>query len=154
MSYVWIVNICTGIGIILIFRFTYIFILSKKSKDWKKTEGEIVNSKVQKTNDDGVIYKAVIRYKYTIGEKVYFSNRVFYGDNTWSNFSKSAKTLVNKYPKGEKALVYYNPKHPNQSVLETGVHSVIYWVLFGGVLLLFISAVMLTKESFVISLFY
>jgi hypothetical protein len=154
MNYIlWIVNICAGIGIIFIVHFTYIFILSKRSKKWKITDGEIISSKMQESNfDDGAIYKAVIQYKYTIGEKEYFSNRMFYGDYIGKNFSKSIQTLVSKYTKGTTVLVYYNPQHPNKSVLEPGIHLVIYRELLAGILLLLLSIVILTKQSFFVSL--
>ena len=154
MNYIWIVNICVGIGIIFIVHFTYIFILSKRNKSWKITEGEIINSKMQESYfDEGAMYKAVIQYKYIIGEKEYFSNRVFHGDYIGKNFSKSVKTLINKYVKGATVLVYYNPQHPNKSVLETGIHPVIYRELIVGILFLLLSIVMLTKQSFFVSFF-
>ena len=155
MNYSWIVNICTGIGIIFIVHFIYIFILSKRNKNWEITEGEIISSKMQESLDVGVgvMYKAAIQYKYAIREKEYFSNKIFYGDYIGKNFSKSIKTLVNKYVKERKVLVYYNPQHPNQSVLETGVHSVIYRELFVGILFVVLSIVMKTQESFLVSLF-
>ena len=153
MNYLWIVNICAGIGVIFIFHFIYIFILSKRNKKWKITEGEIISSKTQESYfDEGVMYKAFIQYKYVIREKEYFSNRIFYGDYIGKNFSKSVKTLVNKYVKGGKILVYYNPQHPNQSVLETGVHTVIYRELFAGILFLFLSIILFLKESFFVSI--
>ncbi|MDR0232143.1 MAG: DUF3592 domain-containing protein [Dysgonamonadaceae bacterium] len=147
----WIINICAGIGIILIVRFIYIFILSKRTKKWEITKGEIISSKIQESLDFGAGYRAVIRYKYTIEEKEYLSNRIFYGDSIQKNSPKSAKTLVNKYINGEKVTVYYNPQYPNKSVLETGVHAVIYRALIAGILLLLLSIVILTKQSFLVS---
>ena len=154
MSYIWIVNICAGIGVVFIVHFTYIFILSKRSKDWKNSEGEIISSKTQESYfDEGAIYKTVIQYKYTIGEKEYFSNRVFYGDYIGRNFSYSVKKIVNKYVKGATVSVYYNPQHPNKSVLETGIHPVIYRELIVGILFLLLSIGMLMKQSFFVSFF-
>jgi len=116
------------------------------------TEGEILSSKMYEgLFIGGVMYKAIIQYKYTIDEKEYLSNRVFYGDDIGKDFSCSVKTIVKKYVKGEKVLVYYNPEYPNQSVLETGVHGVIYRELFAGILFLFLSVILFTKESFFIS---
>ena len=152
MNYSWIVNICAGIGIICIIHFIYIFILSKRNENWKITEGEIISSTMQESLDVGAMYKAAIQYKYAIGIKEYFSNRIFYGHYLGKNAPKSIKTLVNKYVKGEKVLVYYNPKHPNKSVLETGVHPIIYQELFAGILFVVLSIVMKTQESFFVSL--
>lgn len=143
-----------GIGSICIVHFTYIFILSKKSKNWIIAEGEIISSKIQESYfDEGVMYRAIIHYKYTIGGKKYSSKRIFYGDYIGKNFSKSVRTLVNKYDKREKVLVYYNPHNPRRSVLETGVHPVIYRELFIGILFFAISVFMVMKESVLRSLF-
>ena len=152
MNYSWIVNICAGIGIICIIHFIYIFILSKRNKNWKITEGEIISSKMQESLDVGAMYQADIQYKYVIGEKEYFSKRIFYGHYLGKNFPKSIKTLINKYVKGKKVLVYYNPKHPDKSVLETGVHTIIYQELFAGILFVVLSIVMKIHESFFIFL--
>jgi len=153
MSYIFIVNILAVIGIILIIHFTYIFWLSKRNRNWKTTEGEVISSKTQESYfDEGAMYKAVIQYKYVIREKEYFSKRIFNGDYIGKNFSKSIKTLVNKYVKGEKILVYYDPQHPNQSVLETGVHAVIYRELFAGIFLVALSVILKAGESFFVSL--
>ena len=109
------------------------------------TDGEIICSKIEEEydSDGGGGYKAAIQYKYTIGEKEYFSNRIFYGNNILKTFPKSVKNLVTKYAKGEKVIVYYNPRYPNMSVLETGVHAVIYRALFTGLLLLLSSIIVL-----------
>ena len=144
----WIIYICVGIGIVFVIHFTYLFVLSKRSKNWKTTEGEIVSSKMQKNDfDEGTMYKAVIQYKYAIEEKEYFSDRIFFGDYIGKNFSKSVKVLVNKYANEKKVLVYYNPQNHNKSVLETGVQTVIYRELFVGILLLLLSVIMFVKDD-------
>ena len=152
MSYIWIVNICAGIGIIFIVHFISLFILSKGTTNWKITEGEIISSKMQEMLDEGAMYRAIIQYKYTIEEKEYFSNRIFYGNNIGKNLPFSVKTLVNKYVKEGKVLVYYNPNNPKRSVLETGVHSVIYRELLVGILFVALSIVLKIEESFFVSL--
>lgn len=140
--------VIVSIGIILVAHFAYIFVISKRSKKWKIIEGEIIISKMdESTLGEGVQYKAIIHYKYTIEKKEYFSNRIFYGDYIERNFSKSVKSLVNKYRQGEKVLVFYNPLHPSWSVLESGVHIVIYRELLAGILLIFFAILMFMKNS-------
>ena len=153
MNYMWIVNICAGIGIILIIHFVYIFILSKKSTKWRITEGKIISSEMNEILDGGSSYYADIQYKYTIGEEEYFSDRIFYGNNIGKNLPFSSKTLVNKYVKEKKVIVYYNPRNPNESVLETGVHAVVYRALFSGILFLLLSVILFFYEDFFVSVF-
>ena len=153
MNYIWIVNICAGIGIILIVHFVYLFILSKRSKNWKTTEGVVIGSKMREILDEGSSYYTDIQYRYVIEEEEYCSNRVFYGNNIGKNLPFSSKALVNKYVKGKKVIVYYNPRNPNESVLETGVHAVVYRALFTGILFLLLSVIMFFNEELFVSFF-
>ena len=103
-------------------------------------------------NDMSVSYKVNIQYQYVIERNTYYSEKVFIGDYIRLNTSRNVETLVNKYAKDNKILVYYNPNNPKRSVLETGVHSVIYRELFVGILFVAISIVLKAEESFFVSL--
>jgi hypothetical protein len=46
-----------------------------------------------------------------------------------------AQATMTRYPRGISVQVHYNPKSPELSVLETGVHGQIYEVLLIGLLL-------------------
>jgi hypothetical protein len=120
-------------------------------------DGKVLNSKLDITKNLGkglrTFYKAEVKYQYIIKGKEYFSERIYYGDYIGKNRSSGPKSIVEKYSKGEKIPVYYNPKHPSSSVLETGINSVIYRELFIGILFLALSVFMVMKESFFLSVF-
>jgi len=157
MGYFLVVSIICFVGILFILHFVYLFILSKNTQKWLSIEGKINKSKLEITNQDigndmSVSYKANIEYQYVVEENIYNSERVFIGDYIRRNTSRNVKSLVNKYAKDDKVLVYYNPNNPKHSVLETGVHSVIYRELLAGILLVALSIVLKARESFFVSL--
>ncbi|MDR0863482.1 MAG: DUF3592 domain-containing protein [Candidatus Symbiothrix sp.] len=157
MEYSIFVNIIFLIGVFFLLHFLYVFILSKQTKEWLSVEGKIYKSRLEVINQDiddnmGVSHKLHIEYQYIIEGNTYCSERIFIGDYIRRNFSRHVKSLANKYAKDKKVLVYYNPNNLKRSVLETGVHPVIYRELFIGILFVVISIVMKVEESFFISL--
>jgi hypothetical protein len=157
MEYFLVVNIICLVGILFISHFIYLFILSRNTQKWLPIKGKINKSKLEITNQDigndmSVSYKAKIEYQYVIADNTYFSQRIFIGDYIKRNFSRSVESLINKYAKNKEVLVYYNSNNPKCSVLETGVHSVIYRELFIGILFVVISIVMKVEEPFFVSL--
>ena len=157
MEYFFAVNIICFVGILFILHFVYLLILSISTQKWVSIKGKIDESNLEVTNQDigndmSVSYKANIKYQYVINAQTYFSKRVFIGDYIRRNFSRNEEPLVNRYAKDKEILVYYNPSNLKCSVLETGIHSVIYRELFVGILLIVLSSILIAKESFFISL--
>ena len=147
MEYTMVVDIFFGVGVLVLLYFFYLLILSKQTKKWVAVESIIDDSKLEVMNeelgnDSGVLYITTIKYQYMVEGIMYSSKKIFIGDHVRKFFHHSAKALINKYAKGKTVLVYYNPKRPNKSVLETGVHTEIYRVLFVGILFLLLSVVM------------
>ena len=141
MEYKVAIYIIFFIGVLFLLHFFYLFILSKRTSKWLSVESIIDTSELEVINqgignDNSVLYKANVKYQYMIEGKLYSSKRIFIGDFIRNNFSHSAEGLIDKYSKGETILVYYNPQHPNKSVLKTGVHTVIYRELFVAILFL------------------
>jgi hypothetical protein len=158
MEYSIFVNIIFLIGVFFLLHFLYVFILSKQTKEWLSIEGKIYKSKLEVINQDiddnmGVSHKLHIEYQYIIEGNTYCSERIYIGDYIRRNFSRHVKSLANKYAKDKKVLVYYNPDNLKHSVLEKGVHSIIYRELFIGILFLVISFSMILKESVFRSIF-
>ena len=154
MEYFLFVKIIYLIGVLLLFHFFYLYVLSKQTEKWLSVEGKIDKSKVRISyGDDSASYYTDIQYHYIVEGITYVSKRIFYGDIIGKGFSRSVKKIVNKYTEGKIVLVYYNPKYPKKSVLETGIHAVIYRTLITSILFQFISVIMVIKEDFFISLF-
>lgn len=119
---------------LFIFGGSYLMILGIKrirlahaTKTWTKTWGKITQSRMETgTDSDGdPVYKPIIKYTYTVmgqefqGNQVYFQvmKSITYSGNNLSFTEK----MTNKYPPGKTVEVFYNPRKPQQAVLEPGV---------------------------------
>lgn len=105
------------------------------SKSWPSVQGVITTSQfITDTDSDGTTYKADIGYEYVVDGQTQNGSKVGFGDYGSSNASH-ARSIVNKYPPGEKVSVYYNPNQLETAVLEPGVGLGSF--LTGGIGLLF-----------------
>ncbi len=119
---------------------------AKASENWPSVTGTILSSDVsshRSTSGSGskkktsTVYEASISYKYEVDGKSYTSSRITAGDYS-SSSSKRAYRMVNKYPKGSNATVYYNPDEPYISVLEPGTTFMSYLPFGMGLLFGFV----------------
>jgi hypothetical protein len=95
------------------------------SKSWPTTEGIIDTSDVKMTfnkHEGRISRKLILRYFYFVLDKQYYSCRIFVGSTIQSDFTRNAQKTVNRYPVGQRTLVYYDPKNPDQAVLEPGIN--------------------------------
>ena len=104
--------------------------MGQQSLDWPTTDGEVVESRVASTSGDGTIFYPVIRYQYHVGDDHFDADRIRFaavGRSTgWF-----ADEMVEKYPVGSTARVYYNPASPDQAVLLPGAFAR-SWGLMGA----------------------
>ena len=103
----------------------------KATSQWLTTEGEITKSGIAKDMnlDRGYsLTNADIEYKYNLNGKEYTSNRIYFGSAiSMTGKEEKSKILASKYPLFGKVKVYYNPENLNESVLETGTKTELYW---------------------------
>lgn len=141
-----------AIGCILILHFCLLFIKSIKTNYWKLVKGELLNIKMDYI-DNGInefdpLYKANIKYQYTINDNTYTSKRIFYGDFVRTGSSLPAKKIIKKYSVSDGVSVYYNPANPKESVLEKGVHGIIFIQLLIGVIFIIVSVYLNNYNAF------
>lgn len=67
---------------------------------------------------------------YNVDGVRYSSKRVKAGINFSTSSLASAEKTVNKYPVGREIRVYYNPRSPKKSFLETGVNQMLLVTFF------------------------
>ncbi|CCD92841.1 conserved membrane hypothetical protein [Bradyrhizobium sp. ORS 375] len=94
---------------------------SNGGRNWPVVEGEIVASEVSVAathrSADDTDAKPDIRYRYAVLGKSYEGHRIRFA-SPGAVTRLQADELTGKYPKGAKVRVFYDPKHPSQSVLE------------------------------------
>jgi hypothetical protein len=113
---------------------------AQESTNWPSVAAVIVSSSVDsRSGNKGTTYQAKVLYDYTVDGTQYSSNRIGYGDYGSSN-PGHAREVVNQYPKGSKVEVFYMPDHPEESVLEPGIHLRTYFIPAFGAVFLFAGA--------------
>ncbi|MGY8679826.1 DUF3592 domain-containing protein [Bradyrhizobium sp. UFLA05-153] len=100
---------------------------AREARSWPQTSGKVVTSaaevrEVQVSDDereDGYRLEsrnfANVVYEYSVGGRKLRNNRISIGEDL-GNFQVAEKLA--KYPAGSVVSVYYNPRHPDQAVLE------------------------------------
>jgi len=146
-----------GSGILFLFFFIGIYDLiigfginryAVESFTWPSTYGIVKSIKIRvdktssgKTTGNGIslsktFYAPDIGYEFWLDTKLYSSNHLSFGSNSYSNKNK-ALAIANKYTIGQKVLVHYKPDNPGLSVIELADPD--YWrvsILIGFVLIL------------------
>ena len=120
--------ICIGLFIL----YLYFYIKSKQSLQWYNVKGTVLKSELDEScmgSGEPVTYKAKIEYSYTVAEKTYYSERIFYGDFLRHNLPFRSGKFVEKYKEGDVVNVFYNPHNPKEAVLQQGVHSNVVRIL-------------------------
>jgi hypothetical protein len=116
--------------------FIWALIAAWRSRHWPTTNGKVVSSKVEIDHDDGELYRAAVSYRYVVDSIEYCSERIFFGDFSWTWGFRSARRRVAKYYAGSTVRVYYDPETPEEAVLEPGFTFTMFVAGFFGILFL------------------
>jgi hypothetical protein len=118
----------TFAGVALIFAGSIWFLWSiyslwkgRKSEEWSITTGITTKSDViDLSTQKGHGTCPIVHYEYSILEKTYESDRIFWGNFHISGSEDESRKVADKYKKGKKVTVYYNPRNAQEAVLEPG----------------------------------
>ncbi|MBS2101220.1 DUF3592 domain-containing protein [Carboxylicivirga linearis] len=150
-----IITLIVGL-IILIFNLRSL-IKANSSKNWLSAEGEILNSELDITKSFGEsdkVYNPKVEYKYLVNGKEYCSTRIYYGSSSSSTFKKSkSRNIIEKYPKGSRVTVFYDPMNESEAVIERGVKPEVISLILASSVLLACSIYVLTNFEFIIKYF-
>jgi len=133
----WFSLIFSLIGVLIfILIIRYILITGRCSK-WPVVVGEVISSEMKAKYKKMAefaeaahtaigIYQPDITYTYKINGNEYTNNQVRpVGRNVWKHVPEVQRVL-NLYPVGSKAYIFYNPKNPSKSLLDP-------WIRFSPV---------------------
>jgi hypothetical protein len=115
---------------------------------WDIVDGTIDHSKVAvKSDSDGTMYRADVKYSYNYGGKDYLGNCC----SISSSFSGDAQSFVDTHKSGETTDLYVNPDDPSQSRIKDDVNQFeflyVVFMLVGGLTVLFGLYLMRKSES-------
>jgi hypothetical protein len=94
-----------------------------ESRKWPRAPGKVTRAFVDRREDgEGPLYLVKVLCRYRIGDSEYICSRLRFGLPLWSSipwtyFSRALK----KYTAGDDVEVAYNPKKPEESILEPGL---------------------------------
>lgn len=112
----------------------------KTADSWPCTDGEIMSSIIGTSsgtyNNPNTLYQAKITYQYEAGGRLRENNKICVGGQLQLSLQSKANEYLARYPKGKKVIVHYNPRKPEDSVLE--VREETSWVYVVAAVVFFI----------------
>ncbi len=99
-------------------------------KRWPVANGRVLSSKVEEYRDSAgggdysgnrvrmTLYRPVVLYEYKIAGKRFQGNRITQSPGLNRGVPDFAEKIVQRYARGSELEVRYNPKRPEESVLE------------------------------------
>lgn len=103
--------------------FLYVLYKANATLKWIQTDALTLSSNV------GMLPKLKytqfipnIEYQFKVDGKTYKNNTLCFYFGTPGFNEESSRLYVNKYPKGSKIPIYYNPSNPEKSVIISGLH--------------------------------
>jgi len=123
----WVFTIVYIILWLLALYFSF-FTLTKafKTNHWLETTAKVFENKLiaakrqNRTHKQIVVYSAKVRYEYQVDNATHVGITQKVAKRA-DNGEKIHKALLDQYPIGSDLTVYYDPKNPDQSVLQKGV---------------------------------
>jgi hypothetical protein len=96
---------------------------ARETRGWTRTEGRIVESRVEKVEDESEEHldrtRFVIRYSYRVGGRTYESPQVWIGSAEASSSGEPGR-WVERFPPDAVVPVWFDPRDPSQAVLVRG----------------------------------
>lgn len=121
-----------GLGGIIILGSAYQWWQDKNVRRWPSVEGKIRSSTVEIRNE----YKPKVLYEYTVQGVTHQGSEIANCPLEFLCLGKAEK-LISRYTEGETVRVFYDPGHPEVSVLDRTPYSkamLVVWVAIGCVL--------------------
>jgi len=97
------------------------------SKKWPVAEGKVASSYVQKQvrsikdSSKKPTYYPKVRYEYPVGGNRYAGERISFSGGEGGEKKSEAEAVAERYPSGQKVMVYYDPNDPARAVLQRGL---------------------------------
>lgn len=129
------------------------FVRALQSRNWPKTPGNVVESKVQRNSNPrssgdhtpNYSYEPVVRYTYAVEGTMQESKQIAIG--VLATSEESASKVTARYPLGASVTVHHHPKHHYLAVLEPGRFVVpLIATLISAAALYFMAAVWMSKS--------
>ena len=94
-------------------------------------------------------YQAVVLYDYQVEGQEYSSDRIWFGGEVSTSNRSQMRNIVRDYKEGEATTVHYDPKNPEEAVLQPGAFFTSYFMIIFGSVFAVPGAVMVLVAAFV-----
>lgn len=101
------------------FSFARVLVNQTRALWFAETQGTVLTSSIETTNEDGIGYSPKVEYAYSIDGKEFSNDVVHFGFGMGSK--TYAEQTVAENPVGSKIHVYFNEHDPKESSLEPGI---------------------------------
>jgi len=112
----------------------------KTADSWPCIDGEIISSSIGTSSgtydNPNTLYQAKITYEYEVGGRQRKNNKICVGGQLQLSLRSKANEYIARYPEGKKVIVHYNPRKPEDSVLE--VREETSWIYSAAAVVFFI----------------
>jgi hypothetical protein len=112
----------------------------RKTRRWRRrptVPGIIIQSDISRFEDG--YFQTVVRYRFQLNDRIYESDNFFHEQRVMSYGSETAREKIAPFPVGQTVQVRYNPKNPQESLVE--IKSLIKFYFIGAVFLLAFSII-------------
>ncbi len=110
--------ICAG-GVMLARSALQDIAYSYQSSSWPQTTGQVTETRLEQRGDD---FRAIIRYRYQIGDADYSGETLSFDDNS-STDRAQAEATFESYPVGAMVQVFLPPQRPRARLPGAGCHA-------------------------------
>jgi Protein of unknown function (DUF3592) len=124
-----------GIGAGAIVYSVLALVSALESRRWPAAAGVMIESRLEKSpsDDGGYTYRPEVSYRFTVEGKELVGRRACFGDRIATGWSSPSTRILRKYPHGAQIKVRYNPRRPEDAVLEPGLNGFIVSFFLLGV---------------------
>jgi hypothetical protein len=109
--------------------------LSRKVQEaqmWPSVKGLVTTSVVKRSGGKNRVYRAKIRYTYTVHGHEFTGRRYALGGEVNTSSRGPAEARCVKYPEGSEPEVYYDPANPKDACLERVQEGKAFVIGIGG----------------------
>jgi hypothetical protein len=110
------------------------------TKSWTMTTARVLSTSIDENTSNSrdsngsrrtrTTYEPIVHYEYTVDGTTHEGDHIRAG--TYSGSKDRALDIVARYPGGAEVTAFYDPKHPDDAVLEQGADRTGVY-LFGGI---------------------
>jgi len=91
-----------------------------RARAWQETPCVILSSSAEEDQTESGVYRILVTYMYEVAGQRYSSSQYNFSTGATCGF-RGKKAVVRRLPPGTRAVCYFNPTDPSDSVIKRGI---------------------------------